>query len=572
MDETALPEPQSQFHLPDSFILPDLVPANILSEFAYCPRLAYLKWVQCESEETADLLEGRLAHQRVDQEKGTIPEAEDGGEEPIEKIHATSVMLSGPEIGIISRIDLLESDGGLVQPVEYKKGKAPDIPELAYEPERMQVCAQALILRENGYGCEKAIIYYAGSRRRVEIPVTQELIARCQQLLAEMKQVALAGKIPPPLTDSPKCPRCSLVSICLPDETNLITHVVEGEIRRLVPSRDDAMPLAIQQQGAYLGKKGEVLQVRAEGQVVTEARLMDVSQVMLYGGVQVSTQCLQELLGRGIPVLYFSQGSWFYGMTTGLGHKNIERRITQFHAFEDPSRSLRTARQLVRDKASNSRTLLRRNIPDCPEEPLTALKREIERIEACTDFETLLGHEGNVARIYFEHFGKMLKTRESGIEAFDFSTRNRRPPKDPVNAMLSFTYSLLVKDFTIALAAVGFDPYLGFYHRPRYGRPALALDMMEPFRPLIADSAVIWCINNGVVTPQGFSRVGSACSMSSETRKKVILAYERRMDSLITHPVFDYRISYRRVLEVQARLLARYLEGELSDPPSFVTR
>lgn len=177
-----------------------------------------------------------------------------------------------------------------------------------------------------------------------------------------------------------------------------------------------------------------------------------------------------------------------------------------------------------------------------------------------------------MARIYFEFFSKMFKTGNSGLEGFDFENRNRRPPRDAVNAMLSFAYSLLVKDLTVTLATVSFDPFLGFYHQPRYGRPALALDLMEPFRPLIADSVVIWCINNGVVSASDFQRVGGACCMTSESRKKLILAYERRMHSLITHPVFDYRISYRRVLEVQCRLLARYLEGEIPSPPSFVTR
>jgi len=288
--------------------------------------------------------------------------------------------------------------------------------------------------------------------------------------------------------------------------------------------------------------------------------------------VQVSTQCIQELLKADIPILYFSYGNWFHGMTIGLGHKNVERRITQFHAAEDAQKCLRIAKQLVRDKASNCRTLLRRNIPNCPAEPLRGMKLEIEQIDTCENLGSLLGHEGNIGRVYFQWFSKMLKGGENGLEKFDLQGRNRRPPRDPVNAMLSFGYNLLVKDLTVILTALGFDPFLGFYHQPRYGRPALALDLMEPFRPLIADSVVIWCVNNGVVNRKDFQQVAGACSMSSEGRKKFLLAYERRMDSLITHPVFDYRISYRRVLEVQCRLLGRYLEGEIPDPPSFVTR
>ena len=562
----------SSLQLPDDFVLPDLVPVRMLNEFTYCHRLAYLEWVQSEFEDSADTVEGRLGHQRVDREKGDIPPAGEVAEADFEPLHATSFQISAPQIGLISKIDLVEAEGGLVCPVDYKRGKVPDIPEKAYEPERVQVCAQALILRENGYRCQSGIFYYIASKRRVEIAITDELVERTKFLLVEMREVARNGKIPPPLLDSPKCPRCSLVGICLPDETNRLACGTEGEVRRLIPGRDDKMPLAVQQQGAYISKKGSVLQIKADGEVIAEARLHDISQVMLFGSVQISTECVRELLKSNIPLVYFSYGNWFYGITTGLGHKNVERRITQFHAAFQPMKVLEISKQLVRDKAANCRTLLRRDIPECPDEPLQAIKREIEKIDRCANLESLLGHEGNVARIYFESFAKIFKTRDSTLEGFDFQNRTRRPPRDPVNAMLSFVYSLLVKDFTIAVAAVGFDPFLGFYHQPRYGRPALALDLMEPFRPLIADSTVIWCINNGVVAADDFQRVGGACSMTSESRKKLIQAYERRMDSLITHPVFDYRISYRRVLEVQCRLLARYLEGEFPSPPSFVTR
>jgi len=166
----------------------------------------------------------------------------------------------------------------------------------------------------------------------------------------------------------------------------------------------------------------------------------------------------------------------------------------------------------------------------------------------------------------------MFRRHESTPERFLFEQRNRRPPRDPVNAMLSFAYAMLVKDWTVTLAAVGLDPYLGVYHQPRFGRPALALDMMEPFRALVADSTVVWVVNNGVLGLGDFVERGGGCALKPDARKKFVLAYEQRMDALITHPVFDYRISYRRVLEVQARLLSRVFMGEIPELPSFVTR
>jgi CRISPR-associated protein Cas1 len=202
--------------------------------------------------------------------------------------------------------------------------------------------------------------------------------------------------------------------------------------------------------------------------------------------------------------------------------------------------------------------------------------------------ETLLGIEGNAARIYFQHFAGMIK--QSGDDdplmavadrnvdpaknpfRLDFSQRNRRPPRDAINALLSLAYSVLAKDLTIITQAVGFDPYLGFYHQPRFGRTSLALDLMEPFRALIADSAVLSAINTRMVNSRDFVRAGQAVSLTPNGRKAFFRAYEQRMDTLVTHPLFGYRVNYRRLLEIQTRLLARVLTGELPTYPVFTMR
>lgn len=155
---------------------------------------------------------------------------------------------------------------------------------------------------------------------------------------------------------------------------------------------------------------------------------------------------------------------------------------------------------------------------------------------------------------------------------FDFATRNRRPPRDPVNAVLSFLYAMLAKELTVTALAVGLDPYLGFYHRPRFGRPSLALDLMEEFRPLVADSVALSLINQGELNARSFLVRGDACSLTPEGRRTTIDAYERRMDSLVSHPVFGYSVSYRRVLEIQTRMLSRALTGEIANYPTFRTR
>lgn len=157
-------------------------------------------------------------------------------------------------------------------------------------------------------------------------------------------------------------------------------------------------------------------------------------------------------------------------------------------------------------------------------------------------------------------------------QGFSFTNRNKRPPKDPVNAVLSYLYAVLAKDVFVSLLAVGFDPYLGFYHRPRYGRPALALDMMEELRPIIADSVAITLFNNGELADKDFIKTGMGVSMKRHVKRTVLAGYERRMQTEIVHPLFGYKVSYRRVLEVQARLLSRVISGEIKEYPAFVMR
>lgn len=554
--------------------VPELIPVRMLNEYAYCPRLAYLEWIQGEFADNADTLQGTLRHRRVDREAGSVPEPNEGEEmEGAGLVQARSVVLSAPKDGLIARIDVVQSEGGRVTPVDYKRGRMPEVPEGAWEPERVQVCAQGLILRENGYETTEGSLYFVESKTHVRVPFTDELIARTRHLVSGLRRMAEEGVIPPPLVDSPKCVRCSLSGICLPDEVNLLrreeSSAASGETRRLIPARDDAMPVYIQTQGATLGKKDDLLVVRESGKVVDEIRLIDVSHVNLMGNVQISAQLLRELAAQDIPVCHYTFGGWFSAITTGMSHKNVELRLRQYECAADAERSLGLARRFVQGKIRNARVLLRRNHPGDIEPAVRELQRLSSRASRVNSSESLLGVEGTAARVYFHHFAQLLKADEA---EFEFRDRNRRPPRDPVNALLSLAYGLLVKDVTLALLAAGFDPFLGFYHRPRYGRPALALDLAEEFRPLIADSVVLSVINRGEVSAADFIRRGASVALTVAGRRRFIMAYERRMDTLITHPVFGYSISYRRVLAVQARLLGRYLTGEVPEYRPFVTR
>ena len=236
--------------------------------------------------------------------------------------------------------------------------------------------------------------------------------------------------------------------------------------------------------------------------------------------------------------------------------------------WADRKRSLTIARSIVSGKIKNCRTQLRRNDPEPSAAVLESLEKLSRDAKKASNAEKLLGIEGAAADLYFGRLDHLLK----GDEEFSFQSRNRRPPKDPVNAVLSYLYAVLAKEMFVTLLAVGFDPYLGFYHRPRYGRPALALDMMEEFRPLIVDSTAITLFNNEELRERDFIKTGLGISLKSQAKKKVLGGFERRMETKVTHPMFGYKVSYRRIFEVQSRLLSRVLFEEVKEYPSFITR
>jgi len=606
---------------------PQQIPARMLNEFVYCQRLFYYEFVEGVFVESVDTLRGGAIHKRVDSGNGSLPRAkkktdadkskreekpaevelaiqtaETKDAEP-EIIHSRSVQMGSERLGVVAKMDLVETKAGKddlftvleVCPVDYKAG-APKEGEEAnelWDTDKMQLGLQALILRDNGYHCNEGVIYYRSTKQRVRLPITPELESWVLEKIAEAKRV-ITGPIPAPLVHSPKCVRCSLAPVCLPDETRMLAQLPTEDSppqpadapRRLIAARDDTRALYLNTPGYRVGCKDEVLQVKDQDRVIEDVRMRDVSHVALFGNIQISTQAIQALCEMEVPVTYFSMGGWFYGITRGHTLKNVFLRMEQFRLARDEKTCISLARQFVHGKIRNQRTLLMRNHLEPPEAIIGKLKRASEDALTAASIEELLGIEGAAASQYFQQFSGMIKVEDDDLPGFEipvkdpkqiafnfnFTHRNRRPPTDPVNAMLSLAYSMLAKDCTLATLAVGFDPYLGFYHQPRFGRPALGLDLMEEFRPLVAESTVLSCINNRVVTEKDFVRAGQAVNLSAPGRKRFFQTYEQRMCSLITHPLFDYKVSYRRALELQARLLAKTLTGEIAEYIPLMTR
>src|SRR5690606_6864755 len=451
---------------------PDLLPVRMLNEYAYCPRLFHLMHVDGRWADNVYTLEGTEAHRRVDRldhvlpdpnaDEGVDPDAtgDDGDERPT---ISRSVALASERLGITAKLDLVSTAGDEAVPVDTKRGRVPNNPERSWEPERVQLMAQGLLLREHGYRSDHGVLYFTGSRTRVDVPFTPELEALTLRLIHEARQAAQSTVIPDPLEDSPKCNGCSLAGICLPDET-LTVREVEADppeaghdaVRRLYPARDDALPLYVQEQGARVGKRGDVLVITKEGAEIARARLKDVSQLVLCGNVSITAPALHLLCEASIPVVHLSRGHWFYGITAGITRRNAYDRAAQFEAASNSARRVEFAREVVAAKGANQRTLLLRNArprPDGIAAEMATLLRKVEHVESA---DQLLGIEGAVAAKYFSAFGTMLRPRDIDAD-WAFESRNRRPPRDPVNALLSFGYALLTKECTVALLAEGLD-------------------------------------------------------------------------------------------------------------------
>jgi CRISPR-associated protein Cas1 len=544
--------------------LPELVPARMLNEYAYCPRLFFLEWVDSLWASNADVAEGDRRHRRADAGGGAAPLPEDG-----EVRAARSVELASERLGIVAKLDLLEGADGGVVPVDLKKGHpAPD--GTAWEADAVQVCAQVLLVREHGYACERGEIFYAQTRQRVPVQPTAELVARTLQIVDEARSTAARMAPPPPLQSSPKCPRCSLVGICLPDETNLLARRNDDKPRRLIASDPDAAPLYVTEPGSMVGIDGGRLTVSKHREPLASVRLIDVLHVAAYGNVQVSAQAMRSLFERDIDVFHFSYGGWLLGMTTGLPSKNVMLRIRQTTAAARGQ--LDAPRRMIAGKIRNCRVLLRRNGGDSAARTVGQLAELARHAEQVTGAAELLGVEGSAARLYFDAFPELV-SRAAELPGPGFSgLRNRRPPTDTVNCLLSFCYGMLTKEILAACLAVGFDPYVGLFHRPRFGRPALVLDLAEEFRPLLADSTVLTLINNREIGASDFLVRAGAVTLTAGGRKAVIHAWERRMATEVRHPLFGYTVSYRRAVELQARILAAHLIGELPQYEPLVTR
>ncbi|MEI8064433.1 MAG: CRISPR-associated endonuclease Cas1 [Verrucomicrobiota bacterium] len=588
------------------------MPVRRLNNFIYCPRLFYFQWVENIFQESADTVTGSHLHRNVDKPSRLDEEKAKALSENLpEGAHLRSLRLESEILGLVGVVDLIEGGANGATIMDYKKGSPRRTSEgerEAREPESIQLGAYALLLQEQGVKLAGAEIYYAAEKCRIPVELTDDLLNRTRQAITDAKKLALSKNFPTPLKNDPRCLGCSAYPICLPNESlwwsraladtkpkqqlyfvfatptedQLRDRILEAlefaaettkqELPTLQPPRpphDDGEVLVVQTPGSQVGQSGDQLTVSIKGEVVRKLPGNQVRAIYLYGAIQLTAQAVSTCLELGINVAYFSPAGRYIGALCGLPTSGVDARRGQYRLFELPGVRLHLAREVIRAKIHNQRVMLMRN-GEVPERVLQLLIHFRDAATSAHDLTELLGLEGNAAALYFEQFDSMLKQRNG--QKFDWQGRNRRPPRDPVNALLSLGYSMLAKELTGVCHTVGLDPFLGFMHQPRYGRPALALDLMEEFRPLVADSVAITLINRSELGPEDFIHSANGTFLNDRGRKVFWEAWFRRLDTEVSHPEFTYKMAYRRMLEVQARQLWRFVRGEANHYSGFTTR
>ena len=329
----------------------------------------------------------------------------------------------------------------------------------------------------------------------------------------------------------------------------------------------------ITQSDAFIGKTDERLHVRFEKKTILEVPLIKVDGIVVLGRATISPATISELLERHIPLTFLTETGRYLGRLEPEVTKNIFVRKAQWLAAGESPRAIHIVQGFVRGKLKNYRNFLIRRQRECPGLDLSAnvtrLEQAIAPIDTTESINSLRGLEGAGSAAYFGCFNQVIRATE-----FTFTSRIRRPPTDPVNSLLSFGYSLLRHDVQGAINVVGFDPYLGYLHCERYGRPSLALDLMEEFRPLVVDAVVLSALNKRSLAPTDFvtEPLSGAVSLTPEGRKTFLRLYAQKKQSEFKHPVLGRKCSYQEAFELQARLLAKYLMGETEKYPPLVLK
>lgn len=519
-----------------------------VNTFCYCPRRFWYQQVAGEWHDNAPLLRGSAQHSATD-----TPSQH----RRAEKLITRRSYYASDNLGVAGFTDVVEETQGLRYPVEYKRGHAGP-----WLNDMIQLCLQAMLIEE-AEGAEVPFGYlcYLASNRRVRIEFDTRLRDQARAAVTQAREL-LSHPSPPDVQPGPRCHGCSLRTLCLPDEEAFL------EARAGKPPAPPSLGLEntlyLDEPGLHVGKRGNTLHLSKNGETIASVPLAKLEQVVLCAPAALSSPALHALLYHDIHLVLLSRSGRYEGELLPEASRNSLLRARQYEALQEDLGFL-LARGFVQGKLHNLRATLLRGAREYPHQTATFsaaadnIHRAATQLPNAATHDQLLGLEGTASAAYFSAFDAML----SNDWPHRFTGRSRRPPRDPVNALLSFAYSLLLAEVVSALHIVGLDPYFGFLHGLVYGRPGLALDLMEEFRPVVADAVVRSVINRKQVKPDHFKPEGQGWYLTEPGREAFYRAWDERRHEQMTHPVFGYRLPYHRLYELQARIVAKVLTGEL---------
>ena len=472
-------------------------------------------------------------------------------------------------LGLRGRVDALKTIHGEVIPYEHKRGKCYRDEKKQphpWESDKLQILAYCCLIEASlGVVVKEGRIRYHADNALIHIPVDDEARQWVKDTIQQARELRKSVYRPPVTNNEYLCSRCSLAPVCLPEEARL-AHNKEWQPVRLFPQDDERDIIHILEPGTRIGRTGEQLKISRRNESDEKVSIQQVGQVVLHSFSQISTQALHFLTYKEVGVHFISGGGKYIG-SVDTRNGSIQRRINQYQALTKPDFCLDLAKKLVNCRGEGQRKLLmrgKRNLVSKCEEldyAITQMKKVLKQVPKVDSLSSLLGMEGNLAALYFGALSEII-TKNVPSE-LHFETRNRRPPKDRFNALLSFGYSLLIKDVVNSILTIGLEPAFGFYHQPRTQAPPLALDLMEIFRVPLVDMVVLASVNRlqWDIT-EDFDIRGKQVWLSDVGRKKFIGLYETRKTEMWKHPVTGYSLTYRCLLELEVRLLEKEWSGE----------
>jgi CRISPR-associated protein Cas1 len=562
-----------------------------LHALAYCERLFFLEEVENLKVADERVYAGRTLHVEIERDE---PEDE-----------TLTLKLESEIYGLIGKVDCIRRRDGQIIPYEHKRGRSArdeDAKPEAWNSDRLQIIAYALLVEEqSGKDILEGRVRYHADNITVRVPIDETARSDFQKHLSRARELQSSVERPPVTPNERLCVKCSLTPVCLPEEARLAERLAldaehenadtqkdhaetndpgdadksvrapcdesairdpQSAILRLFPAEDDRKILHVLTNGARVGRSGDRLQIWSpDTEEKTHHPVQEIGQVVLHGFSQISTQALRLCADRNVGVHWMTYGGRYSGAwTSGVG--SVQRRIRQYRALTNDDFCLVLTRRLVEARVRGQLSFLLRasresgrEIEDVKDSILT-IRKLLSPLNRATSIDSLRGYEGSIGAAYFKALPHLIIDGAGPNMKPD--GRNRRPPRDRCNALLSYGYALLLKDITNAILTVGLDPCLGFYHTPRSQAHPLALDLMELFRVPLVDLPVVASINRRQWEPDDdFQIAGNQVWLSDAGRKKFIQIYERRKADQWKHPVIGYSLSYSRHMELEVRLLEK---------------